>query len=263
MQTVRLTCSASPAALRRLFVGLALGLTTVLLAGHPAAAQTPGVGFTSNAFGVENNAADALRSLTGSYTLGFEFTANANATVSALGYFNDPSFDPTYPFRDVALSPVPTGSYKFAGSHAVGLYQGTTLLASATVTSDSSPFLNFLYQSITPVSLVKGEVYVLAGVTGSTDPYVLNISDDSQPGRVGLTTDGITYVQDRFDPGSTLALPTQTDAGSEPGFFGPNLMLTPSSPASVPEASSVLVLGQMAFGLTAMIAAARLRRRKA
>lgn len=65
------------------------------------------------------------------------------------------------------------------------------------------------------------------------------MQDPNQTGSVGLTTTGITYVQDRFDPSSTLTLPTQTDPGSTPGFFGPNLLLS----APVPEASTTVSLG--------------------
>ena len=65
---------------------LALGMGSALVA-RPAAAQAPAVGFQPGAIGVEDNAADALKSATGSFSLGFEFTANAPALVSSLGFF--------------------------------------------------------------------------------------------------------------------------------------------------------------------------------
>lgn len=154
-------------------VCLAASLAAVsgtILAARPAAAQAPAVGFTPAAFGVEDNAADALQSATGSFSLGFEFTANSPALVSALGFFSDPSFNPAAPFNTVSLTPPPTGTRVFANSHPVGLYQITggvaTLLASATVTSAGTRVGDFQYQSLlTPVLLVSGGDYVLVTCT--------------------------------------------------------------------------------------------------
>ena len=239
--------------------GTALLLTVALLALpplRPVAAQTPAVGFTANAYGVEDDVADALASPTGSFSLGFEFTATAPALVSALGFFNDPSFNPSAPFSTVNLNPLAAGSRTFAQPHPVGLYQivggVSTLLASTTVTLAGVKNGDFLYQSLAvPVLLVTGGDYVLAGVTGPTDPYVFNIEDDTQPGAVGLTQNGITYVQDRYAVSSTLTLPTLTDTGSTPGFFGPNLLLS----APIPEASTPVSLGLLlALGLGGVIA---------
>ena len=229
---------------------------------RPAAAQAPAVGFQSGAIGVEDNAADALGSSTGSFSLGFEFTANAPTLVTSLGFFNDPSFNPASPFGSVALNPAPTGSRAFAQSHPVGLYQVVggigTLLASATVTSAGIRNGAFLYQSLTtPVLLATGGDYVLAGVTGPTDPYIFDVQDSNQLGSVGLTTSpSITYVQDRYAASSTLTFPGSTDLSSEPGFFGPNFLSAP-----IPEASTSLSLGLLlALGLGGVLAA---RRRKA
>ncbi len=163
------------------------------MAGRPAAAQAPAVGFTPTAFAVEDNAADATGSPTGSFSLGFEFKANSLTLVTALGFFNDSSFTPAAPFNTVALNPPPTGSYTFANSHVIGLYQVIggvgTLLGSATVTKSSTANGDFLYQSLTtPLLLVTGGDYVLAGVTGPTDPYIYGVQDLNQPGSVGLTT---------------------------------------------------------------------------
>lgn len=230
----------------RLFATVCL-FSLAALAACPAAAQTPALGFTPGASGVTENATDTGAS---SYSLGFEFIANSSQFVTSLGYFNDPSFDPNNPFGTVSLSPEPAGTYTDASSHQVGLYQvipGTAvtpesglLLAAATVTSSSTRSGDFLYSPLAvAVPLISGDTYVLAGVTGGTDPYLFNIEDDSQmPGGIGLTTSGITYVQDRYAVSSTLAFAGATDTGSEPGFFGPNMLLSP-----VPEASTTVSLG--------------------
>lgn len=231
----------------------AFSLIALALSPGPAAAQTPAVGFTTAAYGVEDNAADTG---VASYSLGFEFTANGSNFVTSLGYFNDPSFNPSTPFNTVALSPTPGGTYTYSQSHDVALYQITGLnggqrtvvqLAAATITSAGTRTGDFLYTDINPVLLVDGGDYVLAGVTGSTDPYLYDVQDPNQPNSVGLTTNGIHYVQDRYDVSSTLTFPGSTDAGSEPAFFGPNLKL--SSPSAAPEPSEWAVMGLIALGL--------------
>ena len=258
---------------RRVLSGLAFTAPACALfclnAARPAAAQTPAVGFNAGTVGVEDNAADVFQSKTGSFALGFEFTANSTAYVTSLGYFNDPSFNPATPFNTVTLNPTPTGTYSFAGPHQVGLYQvvpgvggaaeGGALLASATVTKAGTASGDFLYTAISPVALIAGDKYVLAGVTGPTDPYVFAI----QGGLGALTfSPTITYNQDRFASGSnsTLVFPGSTDPASEPGFFGPNLQISQTAP--VPEASTTVSFGLLlALGFGGLVLSARRRAR--
>ena len=245
--------------MRLTYATLLFSLAATLFSLRPAAAQTSIIGFTSNAYGVEDNAKNALGSSTGSFTLGFEFTANSAALVTSLGYFDDPSFNPSAPFNTVALNPAPTGSYTFSQSHQVGLYQivgGVShLLTSTTITASGTPHGDFLYQTINPIALVAGGDYVLAGVTGPNDPYLFDVQDSTQFGNIGVTTTGITYGEALYDPGSTLARPTQTDPNAEPGFFGPNLQIT----FSAPEPSQGAALGLTALGLGGLLWRARRR----
>ena len=234
---------------------VALGLLGAALSG-PALAQTPAVGFDPGTFGIEDNAKNTGAA---SYSLGFEFTANSAAFVTSLGFFSDPSFNPDFPSNSVTLNPTPTGTRTLADSHAVGLYQIaggiSTLLASATVTSAGMRVGDFQYQSlITPVLLTPGGDYVLAAVTGATDPYVYAIQG-GQTGGTGLVTNGITYVQERYAVSSTLVLPTRTESIATPGYFGPNFLT-----AAVPEASTTVGLGLMlALSLAGMGLSARRR----
>ena len=181
----------------------------------------------------------------GSFSLGFEFLANQSVFVTSLGYFNDPSYNPT----------VPT----FAQPHQVGLYlltPGTantgTLLASAAVTQSGAANGFFLYQTLSaPVPLIAGDKYVLAGVTGPTDPYFFGVQD--QNGNPALTVDpSLTYGHDRVVASSTLVFPTGMDTISEPGYFGPNMLLSPVPEASTPVSLGLLLaLGLAGLGLTA------------
>lgn len=247
-----------------------LALAGLLTSVHPAAAQTTVIGFTPGAYGATDNAADAGVS---SYSLGFEFTANSNVFVTSLGYFNDPSFDPRNPFNTVSLSPEPAGSYSYASDHQVGLYQvvpgvGMTvaesglLLGQTTITSAGTANGDFLYNAITPIALVAGDQYVIAGVTGARDPYLYNAEDDSTTqGGVGLTVNqSITYDQDRYAVSSTLAYAGSTDPGSEPGFFGPNFQISNTLPTSAaPEPGEWAVLGLATLGFGTLVLRARCR----
>ena len=253
------------------FLAAASLLSLAALAARPAAAQSTVIGFTSGAYGVTDNAADAG---VASYSLGFAFTANSsNYSVTSLGYFNDPSFDPNHPFGTVSLSPEPTGgSYSYNSTHQVGLYQVVpgiggaaetgTLLTSVIITQSSALDGDFRYAAITPYQLIAGDQYVLAGVSGAKDPYLYNIADDSKtPGGVGMTVDpAITYNEDRYTVSKTLAFADSTDPGSEPGFFGPNFKITKDLPASAaPEPSEWSLLGLAALGLGGLVLRARRR----
>ena len=161
---------------------------------------------------------------------------------------DDPSFDPSaIPSATPSpSSPTPAGSRAFAGRPTPSGCTGSSAASGRCWPRRPSPRRAsrngyFLYQSLTtPVLLAAGGDYVLAGVTGPTDPYVFDVQDSN--GNAALTTNGITYVQDRYDVSSTLTLPTQTDANapspSTPGFFGPNFLSAP-----VPEASTTVSLG--------------------
>ena len=254
---------------------LALGLSAV----HSAAAQTSIIGFTQNATGVEDNAADTTGSpgnstgagVPASYSLGFEFTANSNVFVTSLGYYTDPGYAGA---NFVNLSPAQSGAPSYDESHEVGLYQviaatgivpaTVVQIASATVGNGSTRSGDFGYTQITaPVALVAGGDYVLAGVSGADDPYVYDVQDYSQPNNSGLTVDpAISYTQDRYAGSATLVYPTLTDPNSEAGFFGPNLQFTNNLPVSAaPEPSQFTILGLAALGLGTFIL--RVRRQAA
>ena len=89
------------------------------------------------------------------YALGYEFQANANITVTQLGYFVDTTL---------------------TESHDVGLYDATTmaLLASTTVINGDMMVANFAYNAISGVTLTAGNDYVIVGTSGFNDPYTFN-----------------------------------------------------------------------------------------
>jgi len=226
---------------RRLAAASAFSAIALMLTVHPAAAQTPAIGLASGGLGGEDTAANTGVS---SYSLGFVFTANSAVSVTSLGYFYDPSFSKTAPF---------------AKPHDVGLYtQDGTLLIQTSVTANGAQDGGFLYTDITPFALTPGTQYVVAGVTGADDPYLYAYNDSS--GNSAITIDpAITYIQNRYAVSDTLAYPGSTEAGSDPGFFGPNFKTSPTGASTVPEPGQWAVFAFGALGLGTLIVRARRR----
>lgn len=247
-----------------LYIAL-VGLAASLALTTPARAQSA-IGFTSDAWVVEDNASTATGSPSASYNLGFEFAVTSPITVTSLGYFNDPTYDPiNEPWVFKPIEPPATGSYTYADDHPVGIYDlAGNLLSSATVTSSGSPSGNFLYTSLsTPLNLGLGD-YIIAGVTGPTDPFLSDIQGATPPDFIGLTEGpGISYVQDEYAGGvggaSLSNNSFSNDPISEPGFFGPNFQYQPQQAPVVPESSSLALYGGAGLALLVFLAVRRRR----
>ncbi len=223
---------------------------------YSAAAQTtlaaaPVLGFTPNAYGVEDNAADTSGNPgssgigASSYSLGFAFTADTASFVTSLGYFNDHQ----------------VGLYQVVPGAAVTPESGL-LLGQTTITLASTARGDFLYNAITPIALLPGTEYVLAGVSGPQDPFIYNVEDDTRSDFTGLTVDpAVTYNQSRYAVSDTLTHAGSYD-GSEPGFFGPNFQISSTLAASAaPEPGQWSVLALVTASLSTLIV--RVRRRTA
>jgi hypothetical protein len=124
---------------------LVLGLALALVLPTGALAQTAAWEF--NTVGTETT--------TGNFTLGEVFVATTNLSVDLLGYYN-----PTSGMND---------------QHPVGLFDANgNLLASSVVDNTALFFSNhFLFNEISPVTLLAGQTYVIEGVS-TTDPYASN-----------------------------------------------------------------------------------------
>jgi hypothetical protein len=194
---------------RRLFGSTSLVAVLTLALGAHARADSVAVTITPDPASTFNNGFG--------YSLGYEFLANSNVTVTQLGYFVDTTL---------------------TESHEVGLYTDTgTLLASTTIVNGDVMVANFAYNPITAVTLTAGQDYVIMGTSGFTDPYTFNPTSFS-------TDPSISFVQSayNFDAGSGLNFPDTFDP-TVTGYFGPNFMIVSSS---IPEPST-LTLGGLAM----------------
>jgi hypothetical protein len=173
--------------------------------------------------------------------VGWGFTPSTNISVTSLGWFDGNSTV----FGQNAVGYTPG----LNSSHTVGLFTSSgQLLASVTIgpgTADpigGTPLTSmfgthlgdFRYVGITPVSLVAGQTYIIAGNVppGSTDPFA--VVNNTPNGGSKVTTDPeITLTQGWMTKigttGASLLFPT-IDPGYYITYFGPNFQFTASSP---------------------------------
>jgi len=206
-------------------------LATVAIAGltaaMPASAATAVTGFTGGT---------AFPSYTtGTTTTGWYFTVSSTVQVTSLGYY--------------ALSNAGAIG-TLANSHQVGIWQGTTLLGSTTVTAGAgSPYR---YASVVPITLLAGVQYTIGGSDSDTDgdSYVSSVSN--------LTTDPtVNFLGSARSAGADgFVAPTTLVAGVN-GRFGPNFQFNVVAGA-VPEPAT---WAMMLVGFGMMGASMRYRRR--
>jgi hypothetical protein len=169
-----------------------------------------------------------------SYAFGVLFTANQSIVVDELGYFNPMSA---------------TGQSLMTQTHSVALYNVTTggiKLDSTTVTNASTPSGNFLYNAVTPVTLIAGDQYELVGVTNTADFYTYSSSVN------GINVSGfaisapITVTGDNENPGTFAGYSPVSNRTDQ--YFGPDMGYNVT-----PEPSTLLLLGSGLAGLAGLI----------
>jgi hypothetical protein len=194
--------------MKKLFPVLAVAILSL---GAPAVrADTAAVSFTNPGTTLNNGLG---------YSLGYSFTATNSVTIDELGYFDEGTLQE---------------------SHTVGIYDSASnLLASATITGGTLTGF-FDYVSIAPLTLTAGNTYQIMGNSGFIDPYAYNPVDFS-------TASGITFNNDQYTPGNTLAFGLNFEGVT--GFFGPNFLET----APTPEPGTLALFGTGLFGMVGMI----------
>ncbi|MGA9865093.1 MAG: DUF4082 domain-containing protein [Acetobacteraceae bacterium] len=145
--------------------------------------------------------------------LGIVFTADANFSVDALGFYFQADL---------------------TGPETVGLYNSTaTLLTSATVLLSDPMVSGYLFQSIAPVALTAGDQYTVDAFVGDND-WSYGLTLPNQTADVVFDYPDATY-------GSSLEFPTVRATASNGGpsgtYYGPNFEIAGASP--VPEPASL------------------------
>jgi hypothetical protein len=208
-----------------------VGLLLVLVAGVNARAGSIAVALTpapGNTINTGNG-----------FSLGWEFTANANLNVTDLGIFTDgPRIE----------------------SHDVGIFNvGGTLIASTSVLTSDPTTGNFAYHALpTPVTLTAGQAYWIMSTSGIVIDPDTGHADHYTFTPTSITVDpALTYLQSGFTEGTSLAFPVTTD-GTPDAFFGPNFVFATDIVAVVPEPSTAFMAGTA--GLFGIVAYRRRRR---
>jgi hypothetical protein len=184
--------------------GLATLAVSACLASPAAFADTAAITFDS----ISNVGSGS------SWTLGFEFLANADLTVTKLGSWT----------QGVGTTPVTVGLWDASGN----------LLASASVTTSSTTDGQFSFTDISAVSLTAGQNYYVGSIGYTYYGWApVNAASGAE----------ITYVQDAWvSGGTTLAFPSSTEGFTTlgtSGFYGANLEYIT---AAVPEPSTYAML---------------------
>jgi hypothetical protein len=178
----------------------------------------------------------------GTWDFATAFTVNQDSVLTGLGYYADPV----------------TGN---VDSNAVALYQCAdaaclttgTLLASATVINTYAIDGHFRYVTVTPVDLVAGQSYEVAGVSNS-DNYTWNDRGFAvNPAITLLSTSGQTSRWANSGTPGFLTGSGSLDIPGEDGIWGPNIFLgtatfTNPDTGSVPEPGTWAMM-LVGFGL--------------
>jgi hypothetical protein len=199
---------------RKLGVLGALLVAVILMVSTPALGDAPAWEFT--AVGLSGNTGAG-------FSLGEVFVPTANITVDFLGYYGS--------------------AFSFAESHNVAIYDATGTLLDSTTIDNTSFFVttNFVYNFVTPITLLAGQTYVIDGASGLVDPYAYN--------DIGFTVFApVNLLGDNFTPGNNANFTGTTPINDvTDGYWGPNFGWTASTATPEPGTLGLLIVGGLSF----------------
>ncbi len=149
-------------------------------------------------------------------TLGLQFTPQANVSVNALGFYDDPTV---------------------AAGETVAIFDslGHVVVQAAVPTSGPLAY-SYFWQSISPVVLNAGEQYTVAAFTGNN-----GWAWSSAP----IVNPAIAYQGQTYHYGSSFTFPQDTANHAADAYYGPNFSIE-----SVPDGGlTAVLLGVGIFGL--------------
>lgn len=187
----------------------------------------------------------------GTWDFATAFKVNSNVTASGLGYYASPT--------NGQVNANPVALFECSSVDCIG--GSGTLLATATVDNTFALLGHFRYETITPVNLLAGHYYEVAGVSNG-DNYTWNDSGFATDPSVSIvpTATFSTRWQSLGTP-SFLNYLNTAELESD-GFHGPNVFLgaaTGFTGGGVPEPAAWTLMLVGFGGMGAMLRSARRR----
>lgn len=166
----------------------------------PVKAITPGI----------DNLSGGINTANGSWTLGYEFNLSNASVIDALGSYDE-------------------NGDGLNGKYEIGLWDTSgNLLRTASVSGSGDPLVSsFRWADIVDITLAPGN-YIVA----SAGDWAANGDNYFYSG--SYTTNGLTYVIDKYINGGNLQFPVASGGGVAPGWLGGNVSLIPAPPVPGP-----------------------------
>jgi len=183
---------------------LVFAISLILIAGATSAYAGLAVDFTS----------PGVDSTNGNWSLGWKFTVNEPIVVEALGFYDDQKNGLTQ-------------------THDVGIFNSAETLIVSGQVQPGDPLVSWWrWTTVTPTTLVPGESYQIAAVTGDENYTYIPTGFVAAP--------EVNFLLDSWylpPGGGVLAYPNSTD--NLVGYFGPNFA---TEVVSVPAPGALLLL---------------------